>query len=88
LLTCQEEEEKGGVSTLESQLLYRRHLPHIQPPGATLFLTSRLADSLSSDAVDRLRAEAAQLETILERVPEPEQRVRQANVGHRHLFDR
>jgi putative transposase len=76
------------VSTLEYQLLYRRHLPHIQPPGATLFLTSRLADSLSPDVVDRLRAEAAQLEAILERVPEPDERVRHAYVGHRRLFDR
>lgn len=36
---------------------YRRTLPHLVPPGATLFITFRLADSLPADVVATLRAE-------------------------------
>jgi hypothetical protein len=80
--------EERTVSTLEYKLLYRRRLPHFQPPGATLFLTFRLADSLSPDVVDQLFAEAAHVEAILSRVREPEERERQAYVEQRRLFDR
>ncbi|GAA4053016.1 hypothetical protein GCM10022409_44960 [Hymenobacter glaciei] len=38
---------------------YRRHLPHLHPPGAALFLTMRLAGSLPQALVDELRADAA-----------------------------
>ncbi|MCB8953742.1 MAG: transposase [Ardenticatenales bacterium] len=34
---------------------YRRHLPHIQPPGATLFVTFRLAGSLPAHVRHMLR---------------------------------
>jgi len=34
------------MSTLEYQISYRRHLPHLQPPGAILFITFRLAGSI------------------------------------------
>ena len=36
---------------------YRRNLPHIQPEGATLFITFRLANSLPTEVMERLRAE-------------------------------
>ena len=37
----------GSVrDTLKYKLTYRRRLPHIQPPGATFFMTFRLADSI------------------------------------------
>ena len=36
---------------------YRRHLPHFQPPGATLFITFRLAGSLPAEVVFSLREE-------------------------------
>lgn len=37
---------------------YRRNLPHIQPPGATLFVTIRLAGSLPLAVLQQLREEA------------------------------
>jgi REP element-mobilizing transposase RayT len=37
---------------------YRRNLPHIQPPGATLFVTIRLAGSLPLAVLQQLQEEA------------------------------
>ncbi|MDQ7064173.1 MAG: transposase [candidate division KSB1 bacterium] len=36
---------------------YRRYLPHIQPPGATLFVTFRLYGSLPCEALNELQQE-------------------------------
>jgi REP element-mobilizing transposase RayT len=39
------------------KLFYERNLPHYQPPGATIFLTFRLADTLPIEAIQNLRNE-------------------------------
>ena len=39
---------------------YRRHLPHLHPPGAALFLTMRLAGSLPQTLVEGLKAETTE----------------------------
>ena len=39
---------------------YQRNLPHIMPPGATLFITFRLAGSLPLAVIEQLKAEYAQ----------------------------
>ncbi len=44
---------------------YRRNLPHIQPPSATLFVTFRLAGSLPRAALDELARLKAQLDKEL-----------------------
>ncbi len=44
---------------------YERHLPHIQPPGATLFVTFRLAGSIPEVALERLKREAEEREEVL-----------------------
>lgn len=36
---------------------YRRNLPHLQPPGATIFATFRLAGSLPSSLIEPWRQE-------------------------------
>jgi putative transposase len=41
---------------------YKRNLPHIQPPGATLFVTFRLANSLPQTVLRQLQEEAASRE--------------------------
>ena len=46
----------------QSDQFYRRHLPHWQPPGATIFLIWRLFGSLPQEALDRLAAERRLLE--------------------------
>ncbi|AMJ67619.1 transposase [Hymenobacter sp. PAMC 26628] len=39
---------------------YQRNLPHIMPPGATLFITFRLAGSLPLAVIEQLQVEYAQ----------------------------
>lgn len=45
------------MSQLSYRHTYKRNLPHIQPPGATLFVTFRLAGSLPKHVVETLREE-------------------------------
>ncbi len=48
---------------------YRRDLPHIQPPGATLFITSRLVGSLPTNVQKRLATEREKMLIALRRAP-------------------
>jgi len=43
------------MNTLKYKKQYRRRLPHIQPPGATFFITFRLADSIPRKVWEELR---------------------------------
>ncbi|MDQ3014009.1 MAG: hypothetical protein M3X11_25310 [Acidobacteriota bacterium] len=43
------------MNTLKYKKQYRRRLPHIQPPGATFFITFRLADSIPREVWEELR---------------------------------
>src|SRR5262245_1649290 len=45
------------MSQFDYQQFYERHLPHIQPPGATLFLTFRLAGSIPRHVLRQWKAE-------------------------------
>lgn len=38
---------------------YKRHMPHIQPPGATFFITARLAGSLPLSVLEQMAREKA-----------------------------
>ncbi len=58
-------------NSLEYQPIYRRNLPHIQPPGATLFLTTRLHDSLPIEAIQRLRDETQLRLQVIEATADP-----------------
>ena len=49
------------MSNLDFKGKYRRKLPHLQPPGATLFVTTRLAGSLPKSVLGEL---ARQLEAF------------------------
>ncbi len=44
---------------------YERNLPHIQPPGATLFVTIRLAGSIPKEVLAQLKDEAEERERII-----------------------
>jgi len=50
------------MDRLEYRLFYNRNLPHYQPPGAALFITFRLADSLPQSTLHQLRRERLMLE--------------------------
>lgn len=74
------------MGTLEYKISYRRHLPHIQPPGATLFITFRLAGSIPVEVQKQLMVEAERVEAILTRISDPQERVQRAYLEQRRLF--
>lgn len=69
-----------------SPIFHRRNLPHIQPPGATLFLTFRLAGSLPQHVVQALLQEAGQLDETLAAISDPQVRSELAHREQRRLF--
>ncbi len=46
---------------------YKRNLPHIQPPGATLFVTFCLADSIPKRVVEELKQENQSLNKLIQK---------------------
>ena len=53
----------------EYKQFYRRTLPHIHSPGATLFVTFRLHGSIPKAVLRRWEGEKAELLRIISRVP-------------------
>ena len=74
------------MNTLDYQLFYRRHLPHIQPPGATLFVTFRLAGSIPAEVLEQLIEEGQRVEAVLDKIPDQVERRRRAYEEQRRLF--
>jgi REP element-mobilizing transposase RayT len=70
------------------RISYRRNLPHIQPPGAILFVTFRLAGSLPSAVQRKLQAQAAEQEQIIAAIPDPAERARRNYEAQRQHFGR
>ncbi len=70
------------------RLFYQRHLPHWQPPGATLFVTFRLAGSLPQGVIDKLRSADRQREAALSRIEDLAERQKQADLETRRAFGR
>ena len=62
---------------------YRRNLPHIQPPGATFFVTFHLAGSLPRSVLRQWRTEKSQLEAEKLRVLKLQNDVNPASVEQR-----
>lgn len=65
---------------------YRRHLPHIQLPGATMFITFRLANSIPMQVLRELDQERQENERALSKIPDPQTRSRQAEIQERKFF--
>ena len=74
------------MSNLDYQFSYERNLPHIQPPGAILFVTFRLAGSLPGAVLQRLREEAARVEVELAALEDEDERRQRAYREQRCLF--
>ncbi|HEC33887.1 MAG TPA: hypothetical protein ENI37_04145 [Chloroflexi bacterium] len=72
--------------TLTYKPFYQRRLPHLQPPGATFFITFRLKDSLPQPVLEELRAERERAEGVLSRIEDPAERPRRAYLEQRRLF--
>lgn len=65
---------------------YHRNLPHIQPEGATLFVTSRLAGSLPIEVVERLHRERELIDAELEKITNLHERAEKAYLESRRIF--
>ncbi len=74
------------MSNLAYQFFYRRRLPHYQPPGATFFITFRLAGSLPQEVIQQLVAEARRIDEQLARILDVQERERQAYREQRRMF--
>jgi putative transposase len=71
---------------LDYQLFYERKLPHYQLPGAMLFVTFRLADSIPATVLRELLGEADRIEAMLQGVKNPLDRQAQAYLEQRRMF--
>jgi putative transposase len=64
------------MSQFSYKQFYRRRLPHIQPEGATFFVTFRLAGSLPDEAIKRLLEEREQSNRFLAQITDPIERAK------------
>jgi putative transposase len=71
---------------LTYKLEYERHLPHIQPPGATFFVTYRLAGSIPAAKIRELVAETDRLKQKLEQIEDTAVRHEQQYLAQKRLF--
>ena len=74
------------MNRLAYQFYYERNLPHLQPPGATLFITFRLAGSIPVNVQQQFHAETAALKAALSNIADPDERREFASEGQRRLF--
>ncbi len=74
------------MSNLAPDMTYRRNLPHIQPPGATFFVTFRLTGSIPAKVLALLHAEAQRLHSELERLPASSERAERQYQEERRFF--
>ena len=74
------------MRNLEYRLFYRYHLPHYQPPGATLFVTFRLAGSIPRAVLAELLAERERVDATLARISDPAERRQRVDWENRRLF--
>jgi putative transposase len=73
------------MNNLAYKPFYRRHLPHLQPPGATLFITFRLAGSIPVEVLRLLEEEREQIEKRVASITDPNER-RRADEERRRVF--
>ena len=74
------------MNQLAYQFYYERNLPHLQPPGATLFITFRLAESIPVAIQQQLHAQTDALKTTLSTIGDPDKREEFASQAQRRLF--
>ena len=74
------------MGNLDYQLFYRRHLPHYQPPGATIFVTFRLADSLPLEVIRRLAEEVTRIDCELDKIADRAELSKRAYLENKRMF--
>ena len=76
------------MKNLDYREYYRRNLPHFQPRGATFLVNFRLAGSLPTEVVERLKAETENIEQRLLKTTKPDERFKLCDIEHRKLFSK
>jgi len=71
---------------MDNQIFYRRRLPHYQPPGATLFVTFRLAGSIPQAVIQQLLEESKAKEAEIIKQCEQSARREAVNAARKMLF--
>lgn len=74
------------MSNLTPEVVYRRNLPHVQPPGATFFVTFRLAGSIPARVIAALCDEARRMRVALERVSDSAECAERMYLEERRFF--
>lgn len=74
------------MSQFSYKNFYRRNLPHIQPEGATIFITFRLANSLPREVVEKLKAEQEEIEKRIGQIADREEQEEQLDQAQRRFF--
>lgn len=74
------------MSQFEYQESYRRNLPHIQPPGATMFSTFRLAGSIPAARSQELLQQRELVQRQLEQIKDKQERSKRAVLEEKRFF--
>ena len=74
------------MGNLKYKRFYRRKLPHLQPPRATLFITFRLANSMPQKILVQFQREANQIDKTLSEISDPQERSQRTYSEQKRLF--
>lgn len=74
------------MSQFSYKQFYRRRLPHIQPEGATFFVTFRLAGSMPAEVIEKLHEEHEHSNRLLDQITDPKERAKQVDLASRRWF--
>ena len=74
------------MKKLDYRKYYRRNLPHFQPRGATFLVNFRLAGSLPTEVIERLKAESDEIEQRISKITNPGERFKIRDIEQRKLF--
>lgn len=69
-------------------MYYRRNMPHIQPSGATFFVTFRLAGSLPKEVVVKLKEEYMLNERLLNKIKVEKERKKKIDDQRKQYFSK
>ncbi|MCP4344658.1 MAG: hypothetical protein GY795_03915 [Desulfobacterales bacterium] len=76
------------MKPLDYRHTYKRNLPHIQTPGATLFVNFRLAGSLPRHVIDKLMQESMDTEKRLCKIADPQKQAEERYLEQKRHFGR
>lgn len=74
------------MKNLDYRDYYRRNLPHYQPRGATFLVNFRLVGSLPSNVIAQLKAETENIEQLLLKIPDQNERFKLRELEQGKLF--